>query len=334
MKIKKALFMLSKLKADIRNKSEPYKISNDLRSQKLGEYYFLFEEDPSKLNRLITEFDEQGIPVNSAYIDVKNGKPHYYPISIGQYALAVFNGFIHTDSEEKKNQFLRIADWFQKNKTVDETLGTFWFTDIPKPEYKVDKPWMSAFTQSRAISVMLRAWQLTGNEEYLQSATGAMAPFTISQKEGGVSAITKHGKFYEEYVASEPTMVLDGHIFSLLGLYDYYRAVTEENDKTNNLLSKDLFDEGVESLIKWLPEYDMGYWLRFNMCKMNHYPEVDPCTIGYLRLVVLQLKLLYKIIGIRELIDFADKFETYDRLPNILRMYPVKYKALKKLNRL
>jgi hypothetical protein len=70
------------------------------------------------------------------------------------------------------------------------------------------------------------------------------------------------------------------------------------------------------------------------MCKMQHYPEIDPCTIGYLRLAILQLKLLYKITERQELKDFINKFESYDKLPNILRMYPVKYKALKKLNRL
>jgi hypothetical protein len=31
-------------------------------------------------------------------------------------------------------------------------------------------------------------------------------------------------------------------------------------DENGNKLAKDLFDEGIESLIKWLPEYDMGYW--------------------------------------------------------------------------
>jgi hypothetical protein len=334
MNVKKALFMLTKLKNDISNKSEPYQISEDLHSPKLGEYYFLFHEDPSKLNKLISGFDERGIPVNSAYIDVKDGKPHYYPISIGQYALAVFNSYSSSNSEEKKNHFLRIAEWFDETKIETENTGVFWLTDIPKPEYKVDKPWKSAFTQSRAISTLLRAWQITNNQNYLSIATKALIPFTISNKEDGVSAFTKHGKFYEEYVAVEPTMVLDGHMFSLLGLYDYYRAVPGDIDGYGNKLAKDLFDEGIESLIRWLPEYDMGYWLRFNMCKMQHYPEIDPCTIGYLRLAILQLKLLYKITERQELKDFINKFESYDKLPNILRMYPVKYKALKKLNRL
>jgi hypothetical protein len=42
MNVKKALFMLTKLKNDISNKSEPYQISEDLHSPKLGEYLFFF----------------------------------------------------------------------------------------------------------------------------------------------------------------------------------------------------------------------------------------------------------------------------------------------------
>jgi hypothetical protein len=122
-------------------------------------------------------------------------------------------------------------------------------------------------------------------------------------------------------------MVLDGHIFSLLGLYDFYRA-------TKSQQARILFDEGVECLIDWMPEYDMGFWLKFNMCKMDHYPEIDPCTIGYLRLVNLQLKLLYKITRRDDFANFYEKFQTYDNLRNILKMYPLKYRALKKLNRL
>ena len=334
MSLKKSLFMLNKFYHDLFVKVDPYQISVDLQSGKLGEYYFLFEETPAKLNRLITGFDDDGIPVNSAYVDVENGKVHYYPISIGQFGLAVYNTYVSTDSPEKKEYFLRIADWFYNNRTIDEVSGAYWLTDIPKPEYKITVPWKSAFTQSRAISILLRAWQLTNDNKYLIAATKALIPFTKDINDGGVAAFTQHGKFYEEYVASEPTMVLDGHIFSMLGLYDYFRAVPELVDGENKKLAIELFNEGVNSLINWLPEYDMGYWLKFNMCRMEHYPEIDPCTIGYLRLVLLQLELLYRITAREELFKFKSKFGQYDTITNKLKMYPVKYKALKKLDRI
>lgn len=332
MKLKKIWFMGKKLVTDVMANAEPYKISEDLHSEKLGEFYFLFEEDPAKLNKLINDFDENGIPVNSSYIDVENPKPHYYPISIGQYGLAVFNTFIRTGSEEKKTHFLRIADWFYENKTEDE-LGCYWLTDIPKPEYKVIKAWKSAFTQSRAVSILLRAWQITGEQKYFDCSKKALSIFSVNYSDNGVSFVNPKWNFYEEYVAEKPTMVLDGHIFSMLGIYDFMR-VSKNFDKEGYQKASGLFDKGINGLLVNLPEYDLGFWLKFNLCKMDHYPKIDPCTIGYLRLVVLQLKLLAKITGNKELDNYYNKFKEYDRLFNIFRMYPLKYKALKKLNRI
>lgn len=334
MKVNKIVFMLRKLKDDIFSRKDVYKISDDLHSNKLGEYYFLFEEEPSKLNKLIAGFDENGIPVNSSYIDVKEKKLHYYPISIGQYALAVFNTYVKSGSTEKEMQFIKIADWFYSNMFNDERLGNFWVTDIAKPEYKIYSTWKSAFVQSRAISVLLRAWQLTGNNKYFAAATGALKIFNVDIKEGGVTVFTKHGKFFEEYAAPEPTMVLDGHMFSLLGLYDYYRAAGGAANMEYKHTAKQLFDEGLESLIKWIPQYDMGYWLRFNFCMMKHYPKIDPCTIGYLKLIALQLKLLHKLTGRIELKNYYGKISGYNKPLNVLRMLPLKYIALRKLNRI
>jgi hypothetical protein len=326
--------MLKKLHNDLFSKREPFAISKDLNSPCLGEFYFVFEEDPSKLNKLIKDFDEKGIPVNTSYIDVEEQKLHYYPISIGQYALAVFNSYVNFKNNEKLNYFIRIAEWFYENRRIDEKLGEFWLTDIPKPEYKVFSPWKSAFTQSRAISVLLRAWQNTDDKKYLESAKRALLPLSFDIRDGGVTVFSKYGKFFEEYVAEEPTMVLDGHIFTLFGIYDFIRAVSKEKDPEYHGLASDLFNEGIDSLIKWLPEFDLGYWIRFNMCKMDHYPEIDPCTIGYLRLIIIQLRALYLITDRKEFLSYSEKFKNYDKPINIFKMYLLKYKALKKINRL
>lgn len=326
--------MIKKLKTDITNRNS-FAISEKLHSEDLGEYYLIFDEDPARLNRLISTFDDNGIPLNSSYIDVEEPRLHYYPISIGQYGLAVFASFKKSNNIEKKQYFLRIADWFYENRVDDSKLGSYWLTDIPKPEYKISRPWKSAFAQSRGLSILLRAWQMTGRKEYFDVCKKALIPFTVDIRDGGVSANLRNGfPFYEEYVADEPTMVLDGHLFSLFGLYDFVRAVPESSDAESHLLAKNLFNAGIESLTHWLPEFDMKYWLRFNLCRMDHYPETDPCTIGYLRLINTQLKILSRLSENDFLSQFQFKIEKYDRIYNIARMYPVKFNALKRLNRI
>jgi len=332
MKVKNVLFMIQRLYSDIINQAT-YDISDDIHSENLSDYYFKFKDDPQKLNKLIVSFDDQGVPLNTSYIDVENPRLHYYPISIGQYGLATFSAFKRSGDEAKKRQFINIANWFVENLHHDSNLGVYWLTDIPKPEYKVSSPWKSAFVQSRGLSILLRAWQLTGNDEYFKLCHKALLPYTFDITDGGVSAHLKTGNpFYEEYVASQPTMVLDGHLFALFGVYDYLRAVPKS--ELSYPLAEQIFKDGISGLEYWLPKFDLGFWVRFNLCQMDHYPTVDPCTIGYLKLIIAQLKIMETIHPSEILKRHQIKFHGYDKKSNYLRMYQVKYKALKKLRRI
>lgn len=332
MSLAKYIFMFKKFKRDINNNK--HIAFGATSGEALTTYYFNFKLEPNKLNALIADYDKDGVPLNTTYIDVEEAKLHYYPISIGQYALAVFHSYLDTKDEEKKALFLRIAEWFYNHRTEDKELGVYWLTDVPKPEYGVSEAWKSAFSQSRGLSVLLRAWQLTDDPKYLEVAKKALLPFTKDIKEGGVAVDLDSAPIYEEYIAAKPTRVLDGHGFSLFGVYDAVRAITPEVDEEAHHLAKAIFDKGINGLVKRLPDYDMGYWMKFNLCELDFYPQNDPCTIGYLRLVRAQLQILYKITGHRSLESYAQKMKRYDRLPNIVKMYKQKFTALKKMNRL
>jgi hypothetical protein len=337
MKIQKIIFMLKKLIRDF-NANKSIKLAEDFQSSELSYYYINFGADTSNLNLLIHSFDKECFPLNSAYIDVKDKKLHYYPISIGQYGLSVFHAYKNTKSNVKREHFLRIAEWFYKNRIEDNKLGCYWLTEVDKPEYNVHTAWKSAFSQSRALSILTRAWQITGEEKYLLVCEKALIPFLTPVSKGGVSVNKSADKdnnycIYEEYVASKPTRVMDGHIFSLLGLYDFIR-VTKRTNSTSYQQANALFNKGVQGLIDLLPEYDMGYWVRFNLCDIETYPENDPCTIGYLRLIIKQLDILYSITGREELREYSQRFQKYDSIGNIIKMYFAKFKALKKLQRL
>ncbi len=333
MKISRIRFWFKRFLTDVReNRNLPVSISS---SPKLDNYYIVFREHMinSRGGNKPLQFDAQGIPMIHTYIDVEDAKGYYYyPITIGQYALAVFHEYLIHNEDQKKDHFLRIADWFISSVHFDAVQGAYWLTESPKPEYKINQPWMSAFAQSRAISVLLRAWQLTDSGHYLDLAESALIPFTKDIQNGGVAAhLDNDHPFYEEYVADEPTMVLDGHMFALFGINDFIRSVPSDRPSLN--LATKIFNRGIDSLLYWLPEYDLGYWLRFNLCGMDHYPKIDPCTIGYLRLACTQLEILHKITENKELGTYASKFRSYDRFINYLRMYKLKYPALKKLNR-
>ena len=101
--------MMKKFWTDLASLRRDIPISSEKTTQKLGVYYFPFQEDFAKLNKLLDSFDEQGIPLNKSYIDVEtNNKLHYYPISIGQYGLAVFHSYLQTKSEELKTAAAKV----------------------------------------------------------------------------------------------------------------------------------------------------------------------------------------------------------------------------------
>lgn len=332
-KVKKIFFMLDKFKRDLKTPKQRYPLAEDVHSSKLGEYYFVFTENRVSSGAdqpLINKFDENGIPINKTYIDVSDKDYVYFPISIGQLGLAVYHSYLKSKSEDDKQRFLKFCDWFadKKNYDIDEKLGIRWLTEVPLPAYKNPGPWQSAFSQSRGLSILSRGYQLTENEKFKTIAEEALKCFEISVDEGGITSFTDDGPFYEEYTSSVPTLVLNGMIFALFGLYDFVR-VFPDNQK-----AKKLFDDGIETVERILPKYDMGFWSRYNLCKADWYPEIDPATIQYQRLHIVQLKALYKITGKQIFKEYIDIFSKQDTFLNAVKMYAVKFKALKKIGRL
>ncbi|MCF7833235.1 MAG: D-glucuronyl C5-epimerase family protein [Candidatus Marinimicrobia bacterium] len=323
--------MFGKFMTDLRRPKQAFQLSKELHNQTLGEYYFLFEEDRIAAGadqKLISKFDDNGIPINKTYIDVQDKEYVYFPISIGQMGLSVFHTYLNTKSNEDKARFLKFSDWFMEHGEKDKKLGLRWMTDVSLPAYKNPGPWQSAFSQARGISILLRAYQLTEKQAYADFAKEALKPFLLPVDKGGVTSFTDHGPFYEEYTAEVPTLVLNGMIFALCGVYDFIRVFPENKD------AKKIFDEGIKTLEAILPEFDMGYWSRYNLCKAEWYPEIDPATIGYQRLHATQLELLYKITGKKIFDTYVKRFRKQDTFVNALHMYKVKYRALKQIGRL
>ncbi len=322
--------MARKLWWDIRRGDDFYQIADDFKSQTLGEYYFVFNEtsvSSGKDQALIKNFDKNGIPLNSTYIDVAEKKMVYFPISIGQLGLAVFHTFLNTGSDADRQRFLKFADWFLETGDSSEELGVRWLTEVELPAYRNPGPWQSAFSQSRGISVLLRAFQLTGKTEYADCAKSALKSFSIPVEQGGVTSSTGWGMFFEEYTASVPTLVLNGHIFAWFGLLDYHRCFPDDESAEN------LLESGYETVINCLPDFNLGYWSRYNFCQADFYPEVDPATLQYQRLHILLLKALSKFRSHEILDNYTGRWNEQINLINFLRSSLVKYRALKKLGR-
>lgn len=153
-------------------------------------------------------------------------------------------------------QFYDAADWFVRNQ--DSKTGG-WSNPVKRKlsEFaELKQGWYSSMGQGHAISLLARAYYYSnGDSKYLRAAINGMKPFRIPSRQGGVLAKFL-GKYdwYEEYPTTPSSFVLNGFIYSLLGLYDLKMIGTASAARE----AAQLYDQGMASLKKMLLLFDTG----------------------------------------------------------------------------
>ena len=152
--------------------------------------------------------------------------------------------------------FFHGADWFVENQDA----GGGWPSNVVFNKGRKKYPgaeelqagWYGAMCQGQAISVLVRAFHQSGDDKYLEAAEKAVKVFSIPSSRGGVRAVfLEKYPWYEEYPTNPPTFILNGFMYSLLGLFDL-KSVSSKNTATS------LYKSGIESLAALLPLYDSG----------------------------------------------------------------------------
>lgn len=207
-------------------------------------------------------------------IDIRN-EYQYYPVSHAIYALECISKYYIYKEEEYKNTFMKYIDYFIKNQ--DKNNGgwpiEFNYKYAVVGISELVSPWYSALAQGFIISCMVRAYYLTNNIEYLNSAILGSKIFNIDVKDGGIKGIfLDRYIFYEEYPTTPGTYVLNGFMFSLMGLYDLYMA-------TNNIEVKKLLLDGLETLKECISMYDIGFLSMYDLT--NHTTLANPAKYHY-----------------------------------------------------
>jgi len=151
--------------------------------------------------------------------------------------------------------FYDAADWFLRHQ--DERGA--WPIDVTRKladgKLELAPGWYSAMAQGHAMSVLARAWSRTRRKEYLDAALRAVEIFSVASERGGVRAIfAEHYPWYEEYPTTPSSFVLNGFIYSLIGLYDLYSVAPPGQGDT----AQKLYRDGVTSLETMLALYDTG----------------------------------------------------------------------------
>lgn len=211
----------------------------------------------------------------------------YNPIAIAQWGLGNYNLWFEQKSKKSYNKFLASSDWLVKNLKKNEHGIYVWVHNF-NFEYRdtLIAPWYSGLAQGQAISLLVRAFKETENIEYKNTCLKALESFKHDIFEGGVSFADNRGnKWIEEYIVNPPTHILNGFIWSLWGLYDYKLLF---NDLNINVL----FDNYLETLIRNLHEYDLGYWSKY---ELSNKPIPMIASLFYHKLHIVQLEIMYEL---------------------------------------
>jgi len=264
----------------------------------LGEYYMVFAAKADYPGR----YDSAGIP----QLDYR-GKigVQYNPIAIAQYGLGNYNFFRRDGEQAHREKFLRAADWLVEHLEENQQGLPVWNHHFDW-EYRdtLRAPWYSALAQGQGISLLVRAYKETGKQQYLETATRAMAVFLKPLAEGGVTFTDERGDiWFEEYVVFPPTHILNGFIWAAWGVYDYALATQEQ-------FAHDLFSHAARTLQRNLERYDLGFWSLYEQSGTRLPMVASPF---YHQLHVVQLRVMHRLTGEQEFSRVADRWENYGR---------------------
>jgi hypothetical protein len=214
-----------------------------------------------------------------------------HPLEIAQYGLASWLAWRKSGDEQWIEHALNQCSWLVDNQ---EESGAWYIRHKNPLDHDLPLPWVSGMANGLAISALVRAYWFTKEEQYLTAAKKAYDFLELNVKDGGVKRYLDDETYvYEESVKPQLEGILNGHLFSMFGIYDLSLEIE---------VCKVSFWDNIKNLKKILPKFDMGYW--------SYYCMSGEIASGfYHRLVVFQLQSLAEYDSY--FLEFSVKMQGY-----------------------
>lgn len=238
--------------------------------------------------------------LNGAYdehgVTIRKKDSVYFPTSIMRTALTSYYKYESSGLIEAKEIFLKQALWLKDNfHTVDNNYG-FWVFTNPSEAYELDPGWVSAMSQGMGVGVCLMAFNLTGDREFLKIVDLALKGFYVPVENGGFNREFNNGLWFEEYPTKIPSYTLNGFLFSIAGLYNFY-------ENTGSDRAKALFENAAHTLSNNLEGY-LGNFTSY----YSHKNIFQYAKDSYHLIHINQLAWLYTVTGNVKFYDYSKKF--------------------------
>lgn len=229
--------------------------------------------------------DSQGIPYT--YYPKQNGITpgnQYNATIVCNYALNYYDSLKQNKNAGMQLRLMHCVQWLQQNMERHKEYALFRF-HWQQPWYdSVKAPFTSGMTSGLAMQLFTKAYPIFKDSTLLTDASLLLRGFSVSIDSGGFTYKEPDGWWYEEIANSSKhtPRILDGHLFALLGLYDYYQAGGDAS-------ALYYFKRGAASLKQALPAYDAGNGA---ICYDTYCKHADK---KYRQIITGQMERLWKI---------------------------------------
>ncbi len=226
--------------------------------ENLGSYYI--DMRPAEIhytnNIYNGKLDENGVPMVAGI----GGKLEYSPVNIAQYGFITHTKWENNRNEEELKTLLACIEKLEELKSSKDDYSVWWYhSNVPK--YNLTDPWASAMAQGEIISLYLRVYQITNDNSLLKTALEAYNFLKIDVSNGGTRFIDDNGDpWLEEYPSAPHSFVLNGFVYTILGIIDLYRVTGDKEIEIE-------MNKYINTLKKNISKFDCGYWSYYDLLK-------------------------------------------------------------------
>lgn len=227
---------------------------------------------------------------------------YYHPVLIANTGLAYIDGYRKTNNQEYLNQAEKYAHKLQEISVVSR--GAIYFpyaNDFALHGINDDimkAPWYSGMAQGQTLALFVRLYEVTNKKEYLETANKIFNSFTNLKGESNLwTVLVDNNGYYwiEEFPKDESDDTLNGFIYGLYGVYDYYEL-------TKNQEAKKVFQGSLTTLKHYLPQFRVEGGISYYCLK---HKKQDA---GYHKKHIKQLNMLFSMTGDKFFKEMADNF--------------------------
>jgi len=269
------------------------KLGAFIDKENLSGYYNDLSEKTKILNGKKWEGIVPLVIINKKYV--------LHPVTVCQVGLGYYEMYLKFGKDVDLLNAKKCADWLVDNYTIHSDLAVSWKVPYEFRLFQIKKDFVSSLIQGQAISLLTRVSKHFNSSKYLDIAIKSYNLILLDKEIGGCKIKCKYA--FEEYPTQRESLVLNGLISTLWGIYDL--AIVKKKDDILNT-----YNQGVKHLKKTLHLYDTGFWSRYCILP-NSLFYVNWASPYYHREHIAQLQAMYLLTNDKVFQEYAIKWQKY-----------------------